>query len=63
MTAMACSFPMFQTYLARWSLLPDGCPIISPTAHLLPVIGGGQPGILKLPLDEDEHLGGVLMEW
>src|SRR5262245_56486623 len=54
---------MFQTYLDRWDLLPDGDPITTPAAHLLPVVRGSEPAMLKLSHEEDERLGGVLMEW
>lgn len=54
---------MFQTYLDRWDLRPDGDPITTAAANLLPVVSGGEPAMLKLSHEEDERLGGVLMEW
>ncbi|MBC4013957.1 aminoglycoside phosphotransferase family protein [Siccirubricoccus deserti] len=54
---------MFDPYLLRWGLVPDGDPITTPTARLLPVLLSGEPAMLKLSHAEDERLGGVLMEW
>lgn len=54
---------MFEHYIVRWGLTPDGDPIITPTAQLLPVVRGTEPAMLKLSHDADERLGGVLMEW
>ncbi len=54
---------MFESYLSRWKLSPDGAPITTPAAHLLPVLKNGKPAMLKLSHDADERLGGVLMEW
>jgi streptomycin 6-kinase len=54
---------MFEPYLARWGLVPDGDPIITPAARLLPVVRDGEPAMLKLSREEDERFGGVLMEW
>ena len=54
---------MFDSYLAKWGLVPDGSPIVTRAARLLPVIHRGEPAILKLSFEEDERLGGVVMEW
>ncbi|MBS3652409.1 hypothetical protein KEU06_27855 [Pseudaminobacter sp. 19-2017] len=54
---------MFDSYLTRWNLAPDGAPIVTPAAHLLPVLKDGMPAMLKLSHEADERLGGVLMEW
>jgi streptomycin 6-kinase len=54
---------MFEPYLARWGLVPDGDPITTPAARLLPVVRAGEPAMLKLSHEKDERLGGVLMEW
>jgi streptomycin 6-kinase len=54
---------MFETYLLRWNLTPDGDPITTPAARLLPVLQGDQPAVLKLSHEEDERRGGALMEW
>lgn len=53
----------FQAYLERWDLVPDGHPIITAHAQLLPVRSKGQPAILKLAYDEDETRGAALMAW
>lgn len=54
---------MFETYLTRWRLTPDGAPISTHSSHLLPVRHAGEPAMLKLALDEEERFGGALMEW
>lgn len=54
---------MFEPYLLRWNLVPDGDPITTPAARLMPVLHGKQPAVLKLSHEEDERRGGALMEW
>jgi streptomycin 6-kinase len=54
---------MFDRYLTLWNLIPDGDPITTPAARLLPVVRGGEPAMLKISHEEDERFGGVLMEW
>ena len=54
---------LFDTYLSRWNLVPDGCPIITNNARLLPVRYDGEPAMLKLAIAEEERVGGMLMEW
>lgn len=54
---------MFESHLARWGLIPDGDPITTAAARLLPVLRGNEPAMLKLSDAEDERLGGVLMTW
>ena len=54
---------MFQDYLARWQLIPDGEPIATPTSHLLPVIHNNAPAMLKIALEAEEKNGGALMAW
>jgi streptomycin 6-kinase len=54
---------MFKAHLTRWNLVPDGAPIVTHAAHLLPVVKDGRPAMLKLSHEADERLGGVLMEW
>src|SRR5512134_2635879 len=53
---------MFDRYLARWDLVPDGGLTTTRTAHLLPVLRSGEPAMLKLSVEEDERLGGDVME-
>jgi streptomycin 6-kinase len=41
---------MFDPYLLRWSLVPDGDPITTPAAQLLPVLPvlpRGEPAMLQ----------------
>ncbi|MBD9529153.1 aminoglycoside phosphotransferase family protein [Paracoccus sp. PAR01] len=54
---------MFEPYLQRWGLVADGKPIITPTAHLLPVLRRGAPAMLKLSSQPDQQRGAALMEW
>ena len=55
--------PVFEPHLSCWNLTPDGDPIATPAARLLPVIRDGQKAMLKLAVDDEEHAGGVLMAW
>jgi streptomycin 6-kinase len=54
---------MFDSYLAKWRLDPDGAPTTTRAARLLPVLRHGEPAMLKLSFEEDERLGGAVMEW
>jgi streptomycin 6-kinase len=54
---------MFDHYLERWDLTPDGEPIITPTSRLLPVRSGGVPAMLKVAALDEERLGNQLMIW
>jgi streptomycin 6-kinase len=54
---------MFDDYLERWDLTPDGEPIVTPTSRLLPVRSGGMPAMLKITVHDEEKLGGLLMNW
>ncbi len=54
---------MFQDYLTRWSLTPDGGPITTSTSHLLPVLFCNSPAMLKIALVAEEKGGGGLMAW
>jgi len=54
---------MFEPSLTLWNLVPDGDPILTPAARLLPVLRDGEPAMLKISHEEDERFGGVLMEW
>jgi streptomycin 6-kinase len=44
-------------------LVPDGVPITTPAAELLPVRQSGDPAMLKVSRAGDERRGGALMEW
>jgi streptomycin 6-kinase len=54
---------MFDSYLSKWRLDPDGEPIVTRGARLLPVLRHGEPAMLKLSFEEDERLGGAVMQW
>jgi streptomycin 6-kinase len=54
---------MFNPYLERWGLMPDGEPIITPTSRLLPVRLGNVPAVLKIAILDEERAGGLLMTW
>jgi streptomycin 6-kinase len=54
---------MFDKYLARWQLTPEGQPIITPTSRLLPVRAGDVSAILKIAVHEEEKRGNLLMSW
>lgn len=54
---------IFDPWLKRWSLVPDGAPIITPGSRLLPVRLGDAPAMLKLVDDTDEKYGNLLMIW
>lgn len=54
---------MFEEYLERWQLMPDGDPIITRGSRLLPVRAAGVPAMLKIALDAEEKFGGALMSW
>jgi streptomycin 6-kinase len=38
----------FDDALAKWHLIPDGEPIVTPGSQLLPVIYKGLPAMLKI---------------
>ncbi|MGE0338508.1 MAG: aminoglycoside phosphotransferase family protein [Xanthobacteraceae bacterium] len=54
---------MFEEYIARWQLVPDGAPIVTHSSRLLPVIYGREKAMLKIAIEAEEQFGGVLMEW
>jgi streptomycin 6-kinase len=54
---------MFDPWLARWRLVPDGEPIVTHSSRLLPVRRGREPAMLKIALEEEERWGGLLMVW
>ncbi len=56
-------FDRFAPYLARWALQPDGHPIVTPAARLLPVRHHGEPAMLKVALESEEKHGGTLLAW
>jgi streptomycin 6-kinase len=54
---------MFDPYLARWELTPDGAPIQTHCSRLLPVRHRGRPAMLKIAFETEEKAGHVLMRW
>jgi streptomycin 6-kinase len=54
---------IFGKHLARWRLVPDGHPIITRSSRLLPVRMDGTPAMLKIAVDVEEKIGGLLMKW
>lgn len=54
---------VFAPWLARWGLVADGEPIRTHASHLLPVLQGGAPAMLKLPEVEDERRGYLPLEY
>lgn len=54
---------MFAKCLERWNLAPDGEPILTRSSRLLPVRRNGVAAMLKVPLADEERVGGVLMSW
>lgn len=54
---------MFEAYLRRWALTPDGDPIVTQASRLMPVRRDGAPAMLKIALEAEERFGGLLMAW
>ncbi|MBC9246143.1 APH(6) family putative aminoglycoside O-phosphotransferase [Paracoccus sp. 11-3] len=54
---------MFHAHLLRWNLTPDGDPIATHAANLLPVLSDGRPAMLKIAHEEEERQGGALLAW
>jgi streptomycin 6-kinase len=54
---------MFNDYLERWRLTPDGEPTITATSKLLPVRANGCAAMLKIAVLDEEKRGGLLMIW
>jgi streptomycin 6-kinase len=61
---MLSPMEMFQPWLARWHLVPDGAAFTTRFgSNLLPVLSEGRPAILKLATGEEEIRGGELLAW
>lgn len=60
---MAPGADALEAHLGRWRLAPDGAPIVTTAARLLPVRRGGIPAMLKLSSAEEEPAANALMEW
>lgn len=54
---------MFDAYLSRWGLVPDGAPILTRAARLLPVRWRGEAAMLRITILEEAKGGGVLLSW
>jgi streptomycin 6-kinase len=54
---------MFNDYLDRWGLTPDGKAIVTATSKLLPVRVNGLPAVLKKAVLDEEKRSGLLMIW
>ena len=54
---------MFDAYLARWGLTPDGEPIATHSSRLLPVHRDGVPAMLKIAREVEERRGAEVMVW
>jgi streptomycin 6-kinase len=54
---------MFDLYLRRWNLVPDGEPIATHSSDLLPVRAGNIPAMLKVARSVEERRGAILMAW
>jgi streptomycin 6-kinase len=54
---------MFNPYLSRWDLVPDGDPIVTRSSRLLPLRYCGAPAMLKIATEEEEQRGNALMIW
>jgi streptomycin 6-kinase len=54
---------MFESYLHRWRLDPDGEPIVTTTSRLLPVRHDGVPAMLKVATEPEERRGADTMAW
>jgi streptomycin 6-kinase len=54
---------MFDRYLTRWGLIPDGEPITTNSSRLLPVKRGDMPAMLKIAVEAEERRGAALMVW
>lgn len=57
------TFPIFEPYLQRWALTPDGDPIVTPGSRLLPVRHRSGPAMLKVAQEKEERFGSALMVW
>ncbi|HEX2207648.1 MAG TPA: aminoglycoside phosphotransferase family protein, partial [Longimicrobium sp.] len=54
---------MFDAYLSRWGLEPDGEPLVTHGSVLLPVRRDGVPLMLKVTREAEERAGAALMVW
>lgn len=58
------SLPLFDPWIERWSLVPDGPPFESQgRSHLLPVSSDGAPAMLKVATGEEALRGADILAW
>jgi streptomycin 6-kinase len=60
---MSIDMTLFDPWLDRWGLTPDGAPISGTWAKLLPVKRGDQPAMLKAAMTREERHGLDLLAW
>ncbi len=54
---------MFDDHLRRWELTPDGDPIVTRAARLLPVRHRGEAAMLRIVTNSEARGGDALMTW
>lgn len=54
---------MFEPFLSRWNLVPDGEPIVTHSSQLLPVRRSSKPAMLKVATGSEERAGASVMVW
>lgn len=54
---------MFERYFDRWDLVPDGDPVVTATARLLPVRQGDTAAMLKITTHKEERGTGHVLAW
>jgi len=54
---------IFDDYISRWNLIPDGDKIVTHSSRLLPVQYQGLSAILKIAISSEERWGNLLMVW
>ena len=52
---------MFDIYLTRWKMLPDGSPIFTRSAGAAARASSGRAGDAELATEEEERFGGLLI--
>ena len=60
---MTIDMTVFDPWLKRWDLTPDGPPIAGTWASLLPVRRGGEPAMLKAGMTPEEKTALDLLAW
>jgi streptomycin 6-kinase len=62
---MTAELTVFEPWLERWTLTPDGEPFQTHYNKnwLIPVRQAGAPAILKIATSQHEHAGAALMAW